>query len=103
MTIGFVASPGKCLTCGGDLVAVAHIDLGHEMNQFDEALNLIFAPGWGEAIDGDQLVDFVLCKVCTKRLFETFPGLKEHLEYYSNSSLTGPSKRLNKMRPPFLA
>lgn len=99
MSIGRIPNPGICMGCGGTLPPVEFTAIAKDMNQYKDAMNLVFVPGFGEAIDGDQLVDFVLCKTCVGILFDAFPGLEEKLTVYSDSSMTGPSRELMKIRP----
>jgi hypothetical protein len=78
------ATPGFCLECGATLLPV----FGEESKrfvQFMDCLNLILSPGYGEQIDGDEIVDFTLCPHCSQALFNLFPNLKARLEFYADS------------------
>jgi hypothetical protein len=99
MSIGYIATPGTRFGCGGTLAPVMGSEMARDHNQYDESMNLVFVPGYGEVIDGDQLVDFVFCKVCVKILFEAFPSLEQKLVHYSDSMMTGPTMQVVKLRP----
>lgn len=78
------ATPGTCLNCGATLPPV-YGEESKRFVQFMDCLNLILSPGYGEMIDGDEIVDFCLCPDCSGRLFEALPNLKSKLEFYADS------------------
>lgn len=74
----------KCGGCNFPLESLNEDDVNPQ-NQYVDAMDLVFTPGYGELIDGDQQVRFALCKHCSTNLFNLMPGLKEKLEYHSDS------------------
>lgn len=98
MINGYKAIPGLCLHCVSTLKPVGNSNMPKDHNQYTDAMNLIFVPGYGELIDGDQAVNFVLCELCAKRLFELFPEFEDKLIHYSDSSLSRPPSEIKKLR-----
>jgi hypothetical protein len=73
---------GHCVECLTELVNV-HAAEGELENQYEDVLDLVFFPGYGEKIDGDKTLRFHLCNECADKLFGLFPNLYAQLLLYS--------------------
>lgn len=73
---------GLCAECLAELVNV-HAAEGELSDQYEDVVDLVFSPGYGEKIDGDTYLRFHLCSECAEKFFALFPNLYAQLVLYS--------------------